>query len=99
MQRYDEQTRAALRDGLMQGGASRGDADLVLDLAIHAAEEAERVLVNVVGRAPRFEMQVSALVIALQLGQHAFASLAERSIAQARDQGASYGVHAVSANL
>ena len=99
MSKYNDQTRSALREGLMQGGASRSDADLVLDLAIHAAEEAERVLVGVVGRAPRFEMQVSALVIALQLGQHAFGSLAERSIAHARDQGASYGVHAVSANL
>ena len=99
MSKYDDQTRAALREGLMQGGASRGDADLVLDLAIHAAEEAERVLINTVGRAPRFEMQVSALVIALQLGQHSFSSLAERSIAHARERGATCGMHAVSANL
>lgn len=71
----NSEMRRQIVDGMVQSGVPRSDAEIGIDLAVHAAQQACEALVRVSETAGTKGQQFMALQVAPQLLTHRFAGM------------------------
>lgn len=87
MSTYDASVRQQLRDALLVNNVAPSRVDVIVDLACHAADQAETALMAVIRSAADFGQGAMALEISLQLAQSRFGAIFDRTRSLGQEMG------------